>query len=500
MVRELTQQEFDAISPEENGLSAGQVMSSAVSNFPQSAKQFGTDIWEAVTNPIQTAENALDLGIGVVQLAIPGEQGNEEKARAVGEFFANRYGGLENVKTTIATDPVGFIADVSMVLTGGGMAAARAPGTLGKIGSVAVKAGGIIDPLNVAAKAGSALGRGVVAPVVGNLGTGTGAESITQSYRAGRSGGEQAKAFRDNISGNVAPEQVVSDAKAALKNMRIARQTEYVNGMDGVRRDATVLQFDPITKAVAEAQGLSEFKGQVLDKSAANVMQEITEEVANWGALDPSEYHTPIGLDALKQRLGDIRENTQPGTRSRVAADRVYNAIKNSIVEQAPEYASAMKRYETASSVLREAEKALSLGEKASIDTTLRKLQSVMRSNVNTNFGQRVKTTEKLEDAGGETIMPALAGQAMASATPRGLQGLTASGALAAGAYFSNPMFAAGLPLQSPRLVGEAAYAAGVGARNAAKAIDAIGPTRARAAALTAAQAGRAPYDENENR
>lgn len=48
-----------------------------------------------------------------------------------------------------------------------------------------------------------------------------------------------------------------------------------------------------------------------------------------------------------------------------------------------------MKNYENASNLIREIEKTLSLNPKASIDTALRKLQSVMRDNVNTNYGKR---------------------------------------------------------------------------------------------------------------
>ena len=61
---------------------------------------------------------------------------------------------------------------------------------------------------------------------------------------------------------------------------------------------------------------------------------------------------------------------------------------------------------------------------------------------------------QELETQGGQQIMPALAGQAMADWTPRGIQRAAAlpSALMSSGAT---------LPLQSPRLVGEAAYGAG---------------------------------------
>jgi hypothetical protein len=55
--------------------------------------------------------------------------------------------------------------------------------------------------------------------------------------------------------------------------------------------------------------------------------------------LDPAEFHTPEGIDPLKQKIGDIRDATQYGTPERVAANGIYNAVRQTIVDQAPEYA-----------------------------------------------------------------------------------------------------------------------------------------------------------------
>jgi hypothetical protein len=89
----------------------------------------------------------------------------------------------------------------------------------------------------------------------------------------------------------------------------------------------------------------------------------------------------------------------------------------------------------------------------------MRKLQSLMRNNVSTNYGQRVKLAQELEQQGGNQIMPALAGQALNDLAPRGLARI--GGGLAAGGAVINPATLAALPFASPRLVGEAAYYAG---------------------------------------
>jgi len=132
-----------------------------------------------------------------------------------------------------------------------------------------------------------------------------------------------------------------------------------------------------------------------------------------------------------------------------------------------------MKNYENASNLIREIEKTLSLNPKASIDTALRKLQSVMRDNVNTNYGKRGDLVKLLQESGAKNLLNKLAGQSLKSGTPRGLArmvgavgGLATGGtSLAALGGLVNPMvlapLAGGLAAQSPRLMGEIAHAGG---------------------------------------
>ena len=90
----------------------------------------------------------------------------------------------------------------------------------------------------------------------------------------------------------------------------------------------------------------------------------------------------------------------------------------------------------------------------------MRKLQSLMRNNVNTNYGNRLDLAKELERAGGKELMPALAGQAMSSLTPRGMMGPAGVG-LGGYAALTNPAALPMLAFGSPRLVGGAAYGAG---------------------------------------
>jgi hypothetical protein len=179
--------------------------------------------------------------------------------------------------------------------------------------------------------------------------------------------------------------------------------------------------------------------------------------------LKPTDYHTPEGLDALKQSIGDIRDSTQFGTPARKAADTIYNTVKQQIQDQAPTYAGVMKDYSIASDTLKEIERGLSLpqGGKGTIDAAVRKLQSLLRNNVQTNYGNRLDLANTLASQGGQDIIPALAGQSMNSWMPRGMVGALEKGGGALGMILNPsaiPHLLAAAPLASPRLMGEALY------------------------------------------
>ncbi len=125
---------------------------------------------------------------------------------------------------------------------------------------------------------------------------------------------------------------------------------------------------------------------------------------------------------------------------------------------------------------VREIERSLSQGKRASADAGLRKLQTVLRDNASTNYGQRVNLVNQLEATspkygGGIQITPALAGQALSKVTPRGITAVgTVPAAVGVGSLFSSaPLSGAYLAASSPRLVGEASYLAGKGARQVGK-------------------------------
>lgn len=208
---------------------------------------------------------------------------------------------------------------------------------------------------------------------------------------------------------------------------------------------------------------MATFKGQIKNEKAAQALSQIKGEIDNWKSLDPAQFHTPEGLDALKQKVGGILEEIPFEQKTaRTAAGKVYDSLRSEISKQAPEYSKVMKGYSEASETIKEIERALSLGQKASADTSMRKLQSLMRNNVNANYGQRNQLAELLQQSGGQDFMPALAGQSLNSFVPRGIQQALSGTGGAGLALTGNVVPAAGLAaVSSPRLMGEAFYGAG---------------------------------------
>jgi hypothetical protein len=462
-------------------------------NIGMGALKGASDIGSTLLRPVDAALNAAGLTQTTNADRRAGlrsffrENADTDSLAFKGAELAADIAGTAGVGGVLAKPVAAIAPRLAAALSSGGFSLGGGPAATtlaGRAGDAALRAAGgaavggasagLIDPsmagtgaaigavLPGAIRAAGLAGKkvadvsGVAAKNLLGLSTGTGANAVGTAYQAGKAG---EKAFLENMRGKVPITDVLDDAKNALSNMRVQRGNEYRQGMANVSADKTVLDMTPIESALNSVKSMGLYKGQQINKNAAGTVGEIEQQIATWSKLNPAEYHTPEGLDALKKAIGDIRDATEFGSAGRKAADTVYNSVKNEIAKQAPTYAKTMKSYSEASDLITEIEKALSLGNKASADTSMRKLQSLMRNNVNTNYGNRLNLASELEQQGGANILPAVAGQAMSSAAPRGLQGLAATGTGALGIV--NPAVLAALPFQSPRLVGEAAYGLG---------------------------------------
>jgi len=155
----------------------------AAKNLLPSAGNLIGGIWHAVSHPIDTAGDALDIGAGAMRNVLPksvssaidrldfgpNAAANQERvssyASAAGKFVKDRYGSTDALKTTLATDPIGAALDLSTVLTGGGALATKVP-MLAKAGEAAKVVGNAVNPLNAAAAAATRAGPAAVRALV----------------------------------------------------------------------------------------------------------------------------------------------------------------------------------------------------------------------------------------------------------------------------------------------------------------------------------------------
>jgi hypothetical protein len=304
------------------------------------------------------------------------------------------------------------------------------------------------------------------------LSTGAGADSVKQAFRSGVTGDRQ---FVENMRGNVPVSDILEQAQGAMQTLKQNRRNAFQKGFESTKQNQTFLDFKPIETKFDNALQSLTVKG-VGNVSASKVGQKTLDDVSEIKAVvdewkTKPELHTAEGLDALKRRIDDVyRQDMSNEAKSILTQTR--GAVKQTIVKQDKNYAKTMRDYEEGLGLERELEKALSLNDKASADTAIRKLQSLTRNNANTSYAYRQQLADILRQETGTDLMPALAGQAMQSVTPRGIQKLVPSltagggvGAAAAGAGPAALIPLATLPFQSPRLVGEATYGVGRAAR-----------------------------------
>jgi hypothetical protein len=140
---------FFGLSPEEQSAAIRKIAEQMTRELPQpehswselpgnvapSAVNAATGLWDMVTHPQRTAETIVDAAQGGVDRIMPEEFTNfmdtyvstrnsetRERQRqvsgALGQALKDRYWGLENLKNTMITDPVGSALDVAAIATG----------------------------------------------------------------------------------------------------------------------------------------------------------------------------------------------------------------------------------------------------------------------------------------------------------------------------------------------------------------------------------------------
>lgn len=416
-----------------------------------------------------TLRALFDLGAGVVEKAMPGEQEHEATANAVGQYFADRYGGgnFENAKKTIINDPIGALLDVASVLTAGG-GAIKAAGKIAKVGAiektgkVLETAGKVTDPLMMSAKGAKKVvqGAGAVTRELTGLTTGAGGKAVAEAFR------NPTPELIQSMRGKTSKRDIVDVARNALSSLEEKRGATYRGQLEEISKQGDSLDLSPLTKE-RDTQltkfGISKGKDGTLDFSrsaiskpeARNGVQEISDLIDDWGTKKGDR--TPIKVDILKRRLGDY--NLESG-QARALVFALQEQAKKILNTQVKGYKEMTSGYAQASSFIEDLEKGMALGEKPT-EVAITKFANALKEDK--EF--RLSLVKELETATGVKITPQIAGSALNSWLPRGMISRLYSGGVV-GAGIVSPQLILGLAVSlgsfSPRIVGEIAVALGI--------------------------------------
>jgi len=110
---------------------ASETAKGTVDVMQRSLRGVGETLTAPVRQPVQTATGIGNLAGGLIQEGIsplglgarflPGKEGREEATKGFKKAVKERYGSIENIAETVATDPFGFLLDISAL---GGLAGA----------------------------------------------------------------------------------------------------------------------------------------------------------------------------------------------------------------------------------------------------------------------------------------------------------------------------------------------------------------------------------------
>lgn len=438
-----------AIGVGETVLSTGSAVGSA---FASPFVWGGESIKDLVTGqPVESFESAFGdiISAGTYQ---PRTEAGQEYTKDVGDFITE-----SKVEGAIGMPVLGRLSNV-----GTGTAIKEGVKQVGS--QVGKQAGKVVPKVE----------GGLTSQLFG-MTTGAGKNPIRIAFETGKQGTKkEVDAFLKGIDGNASPESLVQRANNALNQIKKQVGLEYQANKAKLKTDRSQIGFDDIDTVLDDIAQQGKFGDEVISESTVAIQKKISDIVNKWKNLDPKKYHTPEGIDALKRKIGDLYDSTQPGTQERLVVDKVYNGIGDTIRANAPTYDKMMSQYAQGKNLIREIQDTFSLKEKKSVDTQFRKLTSILRDGVNANFGERFNLAQRLNQLD-PTLFPELAGESLKSLTPQGIQRAIGSGNILGNLYYGlDPLVASSLLTQSPKIVGKGAFQLGRGVRGVQNMTDQI--------------------------
>lgn len=333
---------------------------------------------------------------------------------------------------------------------------------------------------------GTGIGAGLGAlPIVGNvarklgteaigLTTGKGGAAVNKFLSSIEEGGEAASGARAGMRGKISEEELVNEARGGIGQMISNRTADYQKQLGKLKTKTNEVSHLPIIEKFNKM--LSDFGVTVNPNGTANFsrapglqryekeLKNLSKTLSEWGTQEGD--NTILGLDKLKQVIDDSRIGSADSKKFDAFVTAMRNEAKNSIrdtlrkgkdFKSLATYEKMVGNYEKSTREIREIQKALSLGDKASVDTAFRKLSSVLRGNNEI----RKQAVQELDQITGGQLLPKIAGQQMQDLLPSGL--VSRAGAVGtgiAGGLSVVPLLK--LAVFSPRIMGELLNAIGI--------------------------------------
>ena len=234
--------------PEQDFFSS-QNLSAMGSNILPSAANVGSDFWNMVTSPVESAKAIGEAGVGGIMSAL-----------------GERFGGLENIKRTAVEDPFGLALDVSP-----GLGAASKLTKASALGSKIVNpVATIASPVKAASRITGALGKGAAGLAKAAASAASGIDpGILSTARKIR--GATPKSVQRTLEAadpigwpeNVNPAEFVKKQREGFDaGFKGQGDSKLISGIEDVS-DSIKSQLDDIA-----AKGIAEFSDKAIDETA----------------------------------------------------------------------------------------------------------------------------------------------------------------------------------------------------------------------------------------
>ena len=485
--------------------SIGEMAGSAIKNIPGSIGNLIGGIGSAVAHPINTINTITDIGRGALA-QIPGVeqtaemagfkpeeiQADKQKFQSMTDYFSNRYGGVENIKRTIAEDPAGFALDLSMFLDAGASAAGKIGevskiGAISKAGEVAGKIGEVVDPLattvKVASKVGGFVkkGTGWMGSKLGGLLTGVGTQSVKDFSKIMSEGTKEERAVTTGMMRSAdAFKSTYNSIVEAAQNFKAERGANFKASLSKLDN---ITSFD-VTPLIDKMKNLVEdytkkpFNGKTADFSLSGVKAADVPDLQKAvnlvnGRLKMPKGRTLDGLDSLKQDLYNLTGGLSDKAKSFVMS--LYGETKNILTENVKGYAEMEADYAQKSADLQELvsefsgsniKKSLGMGGVGKFTSGIKRVMSIARDNdsFRRDLLSKLKTTTDAD----QNLLAKLTGASFSPLVSEGGIGKLAEGLSVVGAVFAPAEIvhlAALFIATSPRVMGEFMNVLGYGSR-----------------------------------